>query len=550
VLIQIFSHLDHRDLCQSISSVCKKWSHLSNDEVLWRKFSVLNISKPKWCNSRLVSVEKTFRLIDTRFNYNITNVDLSKFCFTFELLTKLFSECERITVLTLNFRYFKYDLNVTKFAITYPRSLQRLYVKNVCDQKLRSSYYNAYQDYNSFEKEIIVFLKNLISANKHTLNTIGFKCVDPNVITQNLFDHLDNIEILLLNNISDTDSVLEELALKCCKLQNLELYKCDQFDGDGLNDIFESCEQLKSLYLGKLIQLNDSELGEIDWSCVENLQEFYIDFNNCSINFDFNLLFGSFKSLVYLALNNFYLSENEEGRVEAGETLGYVLPCALSNNEANLRCFTLRNKKITSFSQINCLSRNSGFLTRLSNFLKMQQHLTVLDLIGLNLKANFFVEIFKNLLNLRTLFIGHAKSKIALSELMSFDVDAIVETIAENCTEIVKIGIFVTQPELMYNQDSHNAIKNLLTNCTNLQELFFLDSPQSIATTHCKKSQMKYHELVASTSLKLNRANLVIKLCYAIDEAADAESHSTLYRHLHAVPDIQPTKFDFHKRFH
>lgn len=133
---------------------------------------------------------------------------------------------------------------------------------------------------------------------------------------------------------------------------------------------------------------------------------------------------------------------------------------------------------------------------------------------------------------------------------MSFDIDLISETIAENCSDIEKIGIFVTQSELLYNHDSNSAIKTLLSNCTSLRELYYLDSPHSTATTHCKKPQMKYHELVASESLQAHRANLVVKLCYAIDEAADAESHSTLYGHLQAVPDILPTKLDFHKRLH
>lgn len=79
---------------------------------------------------------------------------------------------------------------------------------------------------------------------------LGFKCVDPNVISS-CVKNFENLEILLLNNINDTDSVLSEIALICKKLKSLELTKCKEFSGDGLQELIEQISNLETLQLGK-----------------------------------------------------------------------------------------------------------------------------------------------------------------------------------------------------------------------------------------------------------------------------------------------------------
>ncbi len=79
--------------------------------------------------------------------------------------------------------------------------------------------------------------------------------MDPSVISS-CVNNFENLEILLLNNINDTDSVLSEVSSICKKLKCLELTKCKDFHGDGLQEFIEQTKSLETLQLGNyLIQI-------------------------------------------------------------------------------------------------------------------------------------------------------------------------------------------------------------------------------------------------------------------------------------------------------
>jgi hypothetical protein len=59
--------------------------------------------------------------------------------------------------------------------------------------------------------------------------------------------------------------VLQELAFICKNLKCLELNKCREFKGDGLQEILEQCRRLETLQLGKYIYPAHSELCEVNW---------------------------------------------------------------------------------------------------------------------------------------------------------------------------------------------------------------------------------------------------------------------------------------------
>jgi hypothetical protein len=79
-----------------------------------------------------------------------------------------------------------------------------------------------------------------------------------------------NIQILLLNNIYDTESVLEKISI-LSNLRAIELCERVSFDGNGLQDIFEASQHLDTLQIGKSIKLSQCELDEIEWYKIENL---------------------------------------------------------------------------------------------------------------------------------------------------------------------------------------------------------------------------------------------------------------------------------------
>ena len=258
-----------------------------------------------------------------------------------------------------------------------------------CLNELSSKNTNIKQKYNLYELEIIKFIKMLLIRNKFSLKYLGFKCVDPTIITQECLDSMVNIEILLLNNVTDTDSVLEEMTV-LSNLRAIELCKCVSFDGNGLQDIFEVCTRLETLQIGKSIKLSQCELDEIEWNKLMNLSELYlesIDLYQLSEDLnETNNCFSSFKSLNYLALNNYQFQQS-------------YFP-HLSNNNFSLKYFFLR-PSISNYDA-DTLSTNGLFLNNLEMFLNTEYNIEHLDLVGLILlDTDFILSILKQLKNLK-----------------------------------------------------------------------------------------------------------------------------------------------------
>jgi hypothetical protein len=274
LLLKILSYLDKRDLCKC-SKINKKWNRLTYTDALWLEFSLTDIVKPKWSASKLLSIEDTTFLIEKRFSKFITRVDLSKLCFSFETLDLLFNTCNQIKSLVINFKYLQIK-GPNKYLVdncihTWPvNKLEKLYLKNVCDMKTRrlrsncSLINNEPLTYDLIEMQIIKLIRILFRRNSNSLRVLGLKCVDPNIISSCIND-MFNLEILLLNNVNDTDSVLQELAFVCKNLKCLELTKCREFKGDGLQEIIDQCSKLETLQLGKHIYPTLTELNEINW---------------------------------------------------------------------------------------------------------------------------------------------------------------------------------------------------------------------------------------------------------------------------------------------
>jgi hypothetical protein len=172
ILINIFSHLNKRDLCKC-SQVNKRWNSLTYCKVLWTQFSLTDIVKPKWCASKLVSIENTSYLIQKRFGPNITRVDLAKLCFSFETLDTLFQNCSQIKSLVINFKYYTCQKKylVDQCIHTWPvNKLEKLYLKNVCDMKARRyCRSNLLTAYDIIELEIIKLIRILFKRNSSSL---------------------------------------------------------------------------------------------------------------------------------------------------------------------------------------------------------------------------------------------------------------------------------------------------------------------------------------------------------------------------------------------
>ena len=399
LLVDIFSYLNKRDLCLNICLVCKRWNFLSKSPALWRRFTLLTIKNPSWCKFKLVNLPQTFDLIERRFSLVLQHIDISKLKFSFDVLQLLFKNCFKIKSLIINFKYLElmhrsnYKLEEYLSLEQIPSTIEYLYLKNVCDQKLRFNNSNAKLRYNLFEVEIIKLIKILLNRNTLCLKYLGFKCVDPTIITQECLESMKNIDILLLNNITDTDSVLEEMSI-LSNIRAIELCKCVSFDGNGLQDIFEVSEHLETLQIGKSINLNRCELEEIDWKTIENLQELYLDSTDLyqiseNLN-ETNNCFNSFKSLNYLVLNNY------EYNLEKN-----YFPYLTANN-CHLRTFVLRPSSTANTNSIENWSTDSCFLLDLKGFLNIEYNIEYLDLIGLALlDTKFIISILKQLKNLK-----------------------------------------------------------------------------------------------------------------------------------------------------
>lgn len=227
--------------------------------------------------------------------------------------------------------------------------------------------------------------------------------------------HLANIEALHLNNINDTDSVLQEFASIARNLKCLELNKCREFKGDGLQEIIEQCDKLETLQLGKHIYPAQSELYEINWSLLKDkLTELSITTkfglanshrNDMAYSSDsrstsstlsadielysstiFNYLNNHSDCLEYLALADFTLRFPEHHEPEA--KTNFV------KSVGKLKYLYLRNIR-------NTRSLSHDQLYRIRDFLSFQFNLHTLDLIGLYLDSDFLCSVIKNLSQLK-----------------------------------------------------------------------------------------------------------------------------------------------------
>ncbi len=454
LLLKIFHFLDKRDLSKC-SQVNRKFNRIAHTDDLWQTFSLTDIQKPKWCSSTLISVESTNFLITKRFSPNITRVDLSKMCFSFQTLNALFKHCKFIKSLSINFKYLQLRgggplsflnnlVEQTQNSEWPTNRLEKLYLKNVCDMKIRrlNNQHPTTSSYDLIEMEIIKLIRILFKQNAQSLKVLGLKCVDPNVICSCLNNDLLSLEILLLNNVSDTDGVLQEIAsfhalkqLKC-----LELNKCSEFKGDGLQEILEQCSNLETLQIGKQIYPAQSELYEINWSLLKNkIRELSIttkfstidayDMNNHSnsssnsndysfikqvfstpsssrntatnsidlySNTIFNYLNDSNNKLEYLALADFTLRFPDSPHSSSHQSLPNLNhnKQSIDSSTSNLKYLHLRNIRNTKYL-------TEYQLSSLKSFLCMQHNLHTLDLLGLHLNTDVICSIAQNLNNLR-----------------------------------------------------------------------------------------------------------------------------------------------------
>ncbi|RNA07442.1 F-box LRR-repeat [Brachionus plicatilis] len=589
--LKILSYLDVRDLIKC-SRVCKQWYALTKSQHLWSQFSLTDIQKPKWCPSKLVDLRATNYLITSRFSPLITRVDMSKLCFTFETLDLLFSSCRHIKSLSINFKYLQIKapyFQVEQCIHKWPRGkLEKLYVKNVCDMKTRRmnsfkfstlsrTCFSASAPYDIIELEIIKLMQNLFRHNSQSLRILGLKCVDPTIITS-CKSHLGQLQILLLNNVNDTDSVLEELSENCPHLKCVEIDKCPDFKGDGFQGLVENCAKLETLQLGKNVHPSLTELMDINWSNLKNLKELSIttkfqfseensassgsnssSSSNCHLNRPppndvyAKTLFCHLSecSLEYLALTDFTLRFPAEASCEVSPRANSkkkirLDACSAARSQPRLKHLILRNIR-----NVKQLSVEQTF--SMKHFLIQQNCLLSLDLIGVYIDTKFICDILPHLTHLKKFYFGHGKSYKKYVSTKSFlanrlfnvssyehavssliNIDDINNLLASCCRDLESYGIFYRQSELRFRRDEgaefrNEALMNLVKSCPRLAEISYLKSfkiqddddelMQDEADDDESDDEVVVQERPAS------RKNYFYYIKYAIENACEHWSH-------------------------
>jgi len=306
---------------------------------------------------------------------------------------------------------------------------------------------------------------------------------------------------------------LSDFSSICQNLKCLELTKCKEFYGDGLQELIEQAKWLETLQLGKFIYPTFNELNEINWSSmktqlkeltistkfpvIENMESLSPRSNtsgssNSSLNIDlysktlFNYL-NDDNQLEYLALEDFTLKfpiqTVETNHRDSDETKSKKLKATLNTN---LKYACLRNIRDVK------LHHDQAF--RMKTFLELQYNLTTLDLIGIYLGSEFICSILCNLNNLKVFNFGHGKScKRSIKFLQSdrhfdefnashsIDIDAINSTLANFCVNLTHLGIFHRQSELRFKRDASIEFKNdelfkLLISCKYMNQISYLKS--------------------------------------------------------------------------
>ncbi|KAI3385051.1 hypothetical protein SNEBB_005699 [Seison nebaliae] len=276
------------------SLVCRSWNLSVKRSSKWKSFSLTvenenrysmnnfdDFSPECYGENRIIeSITLTNRQVERLlenelFSFDhLTRLDLSKMFINFDNLHHLLINTSmNLLSLCLNFQYFQKGPNIHTSQLflerlllneksnEFFRKLEKFYVKNVCDTKKHSNYGNDKEKFfRNDDSSLAAFVFFIIQQSQYSLRSFGVKCIDPNLLDRILSIISKNLSILLINDVEDIDSIIENFSERLSHLKSLEITKCDIKLNESLLSLSMVCEELETLQIGKMTSINQKHL--------------------------------------------------------------------------------------------------------------------------------------------------------------------------------------------------------------------------------------------------------------------------------------------------
>ncbi len=236
ILLNIFSHLDKRQLC-AITRVNRRWARISCDQSFWKE---LNFKKFKvGYNGTFLAGFIPKRLVSLR------RISLGAINISFNNLKLLWTTCKNLETIVFgrNSRLLKSRKRRTVCIPPKTKTLDLRLVKGDFEFLLASG--GRFQSVENFGLGR------------------GSYCL---IMFPHLFCQTVNLKILDLTNCEHlTDDVMEDAFLRSSKLESLCLIGCRKLTGTFFPSLIEHCKNLKTL-LVRYLPITDDVLCSCDWT--------------------------------------------------------------------------------------------------------------------------------------------------------------------------------------------------------------------------------------------------------------------------------------------
>ncbi|KAF5298030.1 hypothetical protein FQR65_LT09841 [Abscondita terminalis] len=452
VLLNIFSYLNHREIC-TMARVCKKWRLIAYDTRLWRHVSL----RPEISGLHVGSLEALLALISIRFGPSLRYIELPIELITHTVLHELANKCPNLTHMLLDFSTAM-QLHDFSELQGFPTKLKYLCICLSEVIFMEGFMRKIYNFINGLEILHLIGTYEKVEEEEEevyeVINVHKLKSATPNLKVINLYG---------INFIDD--SHIDAFSSNCIQLECLAVNYCSKVTGSTLKVLFHRNRRLRCLLLNGT-SLQSEFLMQVDWEKCP-LQELDITATDLSTECLIDLL-TRIPSLRFLS---------------AGQLNGF--------NDSVLKAWM----EVGSVRNIVALDLDSSDnLTddALYKFLSKHGHqLHGLCLSGMtHITDSLWQSVLPILNNAKILVMG-TPERLAGNVL----IDQLMDGIANNCPNLQRLELRWDPENLRFSDKSQKAIDTLRVKCLNLKSLVISDG--------------RYYEIVKANFERADRMTVV-----------------------------------------
>lgn len=437
ILIRIFRFLKPNEILLNCGLVCIKWKKITRLPEQWR---LLRLREGFEDSIKISKQEDLIRAFNWTFS-KIEYIELPGELITNPILNELFTKCQRLTYLSLDFSNAikLYDFNELN-ETTNCKQLKSfcLYLndtKCILDGLIRKIYsphlltiqelHFIGKDEKNFEEDELI---ETISLNK-------------------LKPFMANLRVINLYKLEFIqDHHIEALSLSCNLLECVALNYCSNFKGYSLKSLIEKCGHRLETILLQNTPLENEAIHNTSWSLCKNLND--LDITSTDLNEKTMLKFlASFPSIVHLSVA--YCD---------GFTNLVLHNLDIQDRLLKLKSFDIQNTPNLSNESVY------SFISKYGNQLDGFAYTT----FNSRISQQFWLNIIPLISKVKILIFGTNQFNQTLSKM---HINLIIDKLARHCPSLERLQINY-DPELMVqSEQSRLFIDRLISSCSHLKSI-------------------------------------------------------------------------------